>query len=55
MTPIGADHISQEIINRTIEVPDDLALRDLTAWLQGYAKCQQDVLEIINKYVDDRK
>ena len=50
MTKIGLEHIANEIINRFVEVPDDLALRDLTAWLNGYARCQEDILEVIGTY-----
>ena len=53
MTKIGLEHIADSIINRIVEVPDDLALRDLTAWLNGYAKCQNDILEMIGKYMED--
>lgn len=53
MTKIGLEHISNAIINRIVEVPDDLALRDLTAWLNGYDKCQNDILEMIWRYLDE--
>lgn len=53
MTKIGLEHIANEITNRIVEVPDDLALRDLTAWLNGYAKCQEDILELIGAYMED--
>lgn len=52
MTKIGLEHIADAIINRIVEVPDDLALRDLTAWLNGYAKCQNDILEVIGRYME---
>lgn len=55
MTKIGLEHIAKEIINRFVEVPDDLALRDLTAWLNGYARCQRDILELIGKYMEDQR
>lgn len=53
MTKIGLEHISNAIINRIVEVPDDLALRDLTAWLNGYARCQNDILELIGTYMEE--
>ena len=53
MTKIGLEHIADAIINRFVEVPDDLALRDLTAWINGYAKCQNDILEMIGKYMEE--
>jgi len=53
ITKIGLEHIADSIINRIVEVPDDLALRDLTAWINGYAKCQNIILEIIGKYMED--
>jgi len=55
MTKIGHEHIADAIINRIVEVPDDLALRDLTAWLNGYAKCQNDILEMIGKYMEEQR
>lgn len=55
MTKIGLEHIAHAIINRIVEVPDDLALRDLTAWLNGYAKCQNDILELIGKYMEEEQ
>ena len=55
MTKIGLEHIANAIINRFVEVPDDLALRDLTAWLNGYTRCQNDILELIGKYMEEQR
>lgn len=47
MTKIGIENLKDRIINRTIDPPQDLTIQELTAWLNGHAKCQIDILEII--------
>ena len=52
LTKQGYDMIIERIINRRIKPPDMFDLDALTAWLNGYAKCQNDILDIIEKLRD---
>lgn len=52
LTQMGYDQIVERIVNRTVQPPDDMTVEMLNAWLTGYAKCQNDVLEIIGKLKD---
>lgn len=52
LTKMGYDMIFERIVNRTVQPPDDMTVEMLNAWLTGYAKCQNDVLEIIGKLKD---
>lgn len=54
MTKIGLEHISNEIRHRIVEPPYDMSIEVLQAWLNGYAKCQNDILEMIGKYMEDQ-
>ena len=52
LTKMGYDMIFDRIVNRAVQPPDDMTVEMLNAWLSGYAKCQNDVLEIIGKLKD---
>ena len=52
LTKMGYDAIISRIVNRVVEPPNGKTTYELTAWLAGYAKCQNDVLEIIGKLKD---
>lgn len=52
LTKMGYDMIIERIVNRTVQPPDDMTVEMLNTWLTGYAKCQNDVLEIIGKLKD---
>lgn len=47
LTKQGYDMIFNRIVNRTIKVPEDMPLNELSAWMSGYAKCQLDILDLI--------
>lgn len=52
LTKTGYDMIVEHIINRKIQPPNDKTCFELNAWLQGYADCQNTILEIIGKMKD---
>lgn len=52
LTKTGYDMIVEHIINRTIQPPNDKTCFELNEWLQGYADCQNTILEIIGKMKD---
>ena len=52
LTKMGYDMIVEHIINRKIQPPNDKTCFELNAWLQGYADCQNTILEIIGKMKD---
>ena len=54
MTKIGLEHIINEIRNRFVEPPYDMTIETLQAWLNGYARCQNDILELIWRYMEDQ-
>ena len=49
---MGYDDIVNRIINRTVQPPTDKTCFELNAWLQGYAECQNNILEIIGQLKD---
>ena len=53
MTKIGLEHIANEIRHRIIDPPYVMDIETLQAWLNGYAKCQADILELIGSYMED--
>ena len=49
MTDQGYDFVIEKIVNRMITMPyDNYNLDLLSAWLSGYAKCQHDIIDIID-------
>lgn len=52
LTISGYDGIIDRIINRTVQPPNDKRCFELNAWLQGYADCQNAILEIIGQLKD---
>lgn len=52
LTKMGYDQIVERIVNRTVQPPNGKTAYELTAWMTGYATCQNDVLEIIGKLKD---
>ena len=55
MTKIGLEHIANEIRHRIVEPPYDMSIETLQAWLNGYARCQEDILELIGEYMEDQR
>ena len=48
LSPIGIDNLKNKIINHSIEVPEARTLQELQGWMNGYAQCQKDILEILD-------
>ena len=44
-----ADEIRDRIINREIEPISGVSVAELDMWLTGYAKCQLDILNILEE------
>ena len=53
MTKIGLEQIMNDIRHRIIEPPYVMSIEALQGWINGYAKCQEDILELINCYMED--
>ena len=49
MTDIGYQNIIDRIVIRTIETPKAITVQELKAWMDGYFKCQQDILRLIEE------
>lgn len=47
MTDIGYKEIIDRIVNRQIEPPKDMTVNELAVWMNAYAKCQIDIIDII--------
>ena len=54
MTKIGYEYIIQRIKDRTVEVPKGYSCDELTDWLNGYTKCQKDILEILKEILEEQ-
>ena len=52
LTKQGYDNIIDRIVNRTVEPPKTLTVQALNAWLNGYAQCQLEILDIIETLRD---
>ena len=52
LTSIGYNYIIDQIVNRKVQPPKEMYTMELSAWLTGYAKCQNDIIDIINKLKD---
>ena len=52
LTMMGYDLIIDKIVNRTVEAPEGLTARELLIWMNAYADCQDDILDIIEKLKD---
>lgn len=55
MTDMGYTFLVDAIINRAVEPPQGFTSDQLCAWLTGYAKCQNDILELIDKFRKGQK
>ena len=52
LTSIGYNYIIDQVVNRKVQPPEEMYTMELSAWLTGYAKCQNDIIDIINKLKD---
>ena len=41
--------VISKVVNRAVEVPNDMTVSELNSWLNGYARCQDDILELIDE------
>ncbi len=41
--------VISKVVNRSVEVPNDMTVSELNSWLNGYARCQDDILELIDE------
>ena len=53
MTKTGYEYIVQCIKGRIVEPPIGYSCKDLGYWLSGYAKCQQDIIDILKNMTED--
>ena len=49
LTKIGIDNLIYRIVNREVKLEEAMTTPKLNAWLNGYAQCQADVLDIIDE------
>lgn len=50
ITKIGYGQLIEEIKARHVIMPSELKIKEeLMAWLNGYAKCENDILDLIRK------
>lgn len=49
MINTGYDMIIDRIVNREVEPPKFENVRSMNAWLNGYARCQFEILELISE------
>lgn len=53
LTKHGYDLAIDKIVNRTVEPPKDLNVFELNMWLNAYAECQKDIIDVLAKLRDD--
>ena len=53
MTKIGLEKIMNDIRHRIVDPPYVMSIEALQGWINGYAKCQEDILELIGAYMED--
>lgn len=52
LTKIGYDNIIEYIVNREV-TPPKMNVYDMHIWLSAYAKCQNDIIDIIKSLKND--
>lgn len=55
MTDMGYKHIIDRIVNRMVDPPQDRKIDTLSAWLDGYATCQNDIILLIKELSQGQK
>lgn len=48
ISPIGIEDLKCRIENHSIDIPQARTLQELQGWLNGYAQCQKDILDILD-------
>lgn len=49
------EEITARIVNREVEHPRFNGVAEQNAYLQGYARCQNDIIDLIERTKDDEK
>lgn len=49
MTELGFEYLRKEIEEKIVDVPKDMDLKELRAWMLGYKQSQDDALSIITE------
>lgn len=44
------DVLVETIKNRIVDIPDSMTTEELVCYLKGYAKCQEDILRLIENF-----
>lgn len=56
MTDIGYQHLIEKILSSEVEIPKrTFRTTELILYLQGYAKCQQEVIELIRSCMSGQR
>lgn len=56
MTKIGFDWIMQKITQMPVEMPkDEMIAIEAKAWMDGYLKCQTDIMMMIEEMSKDQR
>lgn len=56
MTDIGYQHLIEKILSSEVKLPErTFNAVELTLYLQGYAKCQQEVIELIRSCMSGQR
>ena len=53
LTKNGYELVIDKIVNRTLDPPKGLNVFELNTWLNAYAECQKDIIDILIKLRDD--
>lgn len=55
LTRIGYEDLIDRIVNRTLDPPRGITASGMTQWLNGYATCQHDIIDLIQSLMIDQK
>ena len=50
MAKTNKDLLIEYIKNRIVDIPEGMTVNELTCYLEGYAKCQEDILRLIENF-----
>ena len=55
LTKMGYDQIIERILNKAVDPPNGKTYTELTAWMNGYANCVNNVIDIILKMKEQER
>jgi len=55
ISPMGVDRLKNMILERPVNIPEGMTAYELQNFLNGYATCQNDVIDIIEDLYDTQK